>query len=220
MRSEPGVRSRHAALIMVTLLTVTAGCTRGEAGEAQPAATAGASSGPHGTSESSVPGSSSPNPSMPPRPKDLALDGVKPCSLFTEPQLDALQVDKVRESTNSSQQYKGMLECILNVQRQQPFYAYSVTAVTSEGIAPWLSGKRNVEAKLTSVGGYAAATYWIRGANGTNTNGCSTAVDVATDQQLMIFTNNDGGHSFTLEQLCERAEKAAGLAVETLRTLR
>jgi hypothetical protein len=43
---------------------------------------------------------------------------------------------------------------------------------------------------------------------------------VAEGQQLVIDTNNDGAHSFTLEQMCQRVEQAAGLAVQTLQTLK
>ncbi len=112
-----------------------------------------------------------------------------------------------------------MKECVLEVRKEQ-FYDFSVTAVTNEGIEPWLTGKRNVEAKPASVAGFAAATYWIRGASGTRTDGCTTSVDVAESQQLMVDVENDSGHSFTLEQLCQRAEKAAALAMQTLQTLK
>lgn len=106
------------------------------------------------------------------------------------------------------------------IEKQSPYYEYSALAVTNEGIAPWFSGKRNVEAKLTAVAGFAAATYWFRGAHDTNAADCAVSVDVAEGQQLVVDTNNDGGHSFTLEQMCQRAEQAAGLAVATLQTLR
>src|SRR5262249_25051733 len=118
-----------------------------------------------------------------------------------------------------STQFKGMKECVLEVRAEQ-FYNFNVMAATNEGIGPWLSGGRNVEAKLTSVAGFGAATYWFRGAEGKNAADCSTAVDVADGQQLEVTTNNDGGHSFTLDQLCQRAEQAAALAMQTLQTLK
>lgn len=211
------MRSRPVALVLMGLLaTVVCGCTQSEAGQPR----SGSTNEP--TSESSAPSSpsASPAPSIPPRPEELSLTGVDPCTLFTEAQLDELQVDRTRKRTNGSQQFKGALECVLEVQKQQPFYHYSVSAITNEGIAPWLTGKRNVEARLTEIGGFAAATFWIRGAKGTNTDGCDTSVDVAEGQQLKVFTNNDGKHSFTLDQLCQRAEEAAALAVKTLQTLK
>ena len=112
-----------------------------------------------------------------------------------------------------------MAKCELD-QNPAPFDHYYVTAATNEGIGAWLTGKRNVEAKLSSVAGYAAATYWIRGASGNNTDSCHTSVDVAEGQQLMVTADNDGKHSYTLEQLCQRAEQVGGFAVQTLQTMR
>ncbi|MFL6143405.1 MAG: DUF3558 domain-containing protein [Labedaea sp.] len=205
-------------LALAGLLAV-AGCTRSEAGE--PAPPPGATSvGTSGQSPNSSSGRPSSSVQIPPRPKELRLDGLDPCALFTEPQRDQLKANRVRNSTNKSQQYNGMPECILSVQRQPPYYEFAVTLVTNEGIGPWLGGKRNVEARLASVETYPAATYWFRGANGHNTPDCSTSVDVAEGQQLMVNTDNDGNHTFTLDELCQRAEQAAGLAVQTLRTLK
>ena len=70
------------------------------------------------------------------------------------------------------------------------------------------------------MAGFPAATYWLRGAEGTKTQDCATAVDVADGQQLMVTADNDGDRSFTLDQLCQMAEKAAGMAMQTLQTLR
>lgn len=147
------------------------------------------------------------------------MDGVDPCALFTEAQLAELKLDTKRSRTNESSQYKGMKECSLDADKA-PFDHYIATAVTNEGIGSWLTGKRNVEARLSSVAGFAAATYWTRGGSGTNTEGCSSSVDVAEGQQLRVRTDNDTKRSLTLEQLCQRAEQAAALAVQTLQTLR
>lgn len=156
---------------------------------------------------------------IPPRPKDLRLDGVEPCDLLTAPQLTQVKVDRTRKGTSSSEHFKGMKECSLD-ESTAPFDHYALMAATNEGIAPWLTGKRNVEAKLSSVAGYAAATYWFRGANGHNADSCSTSVDTADGQQLSVDADNDGKHSYTLEQLCQRAEQVAGFAVQTLQTLK
>jgi hypothetical protein len=206
--------SRAGALALVGLLAVTAGCTKSEAGQAAPAT---------GTSSQQTSGSSSgnanPTVAVPPRPKMLALNNVEPCALFTTAQLAQIKIDRKRMGTSASENYKGMKECALD-ENAAPFDHYSVLAVTNEGIGSWLTGKRNVEAKLSSVAGYAAATYWFRGANGHNTDGCSTSIDVADGQQLAVDADNDGKHSYTLEQLCQRAEQVAGIAVQTLQTLK
>jgi hypothetical protein len=209
------VRERRVLLALVGLLAI-AGCTNSEAGRAVSGKTAGPPTEPTRTPSSST----APTVPIPPRPAELKLAGVDACALFTNVQLAELKIDRTRKTTNGSQQYKGMAECVLNVEKQQPYYHYRVTAITNEGIGPWLTGKRNAEARLSTVASYPAATFWIRGANGHDTDGCTTTVDVAEGQQLMVDTDNDGAHSFDLEQLCQRAELAAGLAVQTLRTLK
>ncbi len=205
------MRSRLVLLVLGLLTAVAAtACTKTEAGQSAPPQTT--------STGSSQTGSQSPTTSIPPRPRELKLSGVDPCSLITQAQRTELKVDRTRNRSNGSQQYKGMPECVLSIEKQQPFYQYVVTAATNEGIEPWLSGKRNVEAKLTTVEGFAAATFWSRGARGTNADGCTIAIDVAAGQQLMVDTNNDGGHSFTLDQMCQRAQHAAQLAMQTLQT--
>lgn len=193
-----------------------------ETGQAVPEANGGTTTTerPNEPPSSPAPGSTGPTVTIPARPEELPLDGIDACSLFTPAQLGQLKVNRPPRSNIDEGAYKGMRECGLNVQAQQPFYSYDVIAVTNEGVEAWLTGKRNVEAKLSSVAGFAAATYWIRGANGRNADSCTTSVDVARGQQLIVDTTNDGARSFTLEQLCQRAEQAAGLAVQTLRTLR
>jgi hypothetical protein len=200
---------------LLTAVAATA-CTKSEAGQAAPPQLTDPT--PTGSSPSRSSGAQTPTATIPARPRELKLTGVDPCSLVTQPQRAELKIDRTRNRPNGSQQYKDMPECVLSIEKQQPFYQYVVTAATNEGIGPWLSGKRNVEAKLTSVEGFAAATFWSRGAHDTNADGCTIAVDVADGQQLMVDTDNDAGHSFTLEQLCQRAQHAAGLAMRTLQT--
>jgi hypothetical protein len=211
------VRNPGVLLVLLGFLaaTVTA-CTQTSAGQAQPGPNTETPSSPPPRTQSGSPSSSA---AIPPRPKELTINGIDPCALFTQTQITQLQVDRTRKRTNESEQFNGMAECVLEV-RKQPFYNYTATAVTNEGIRPWLSGSRNVDARLGSVAGYAAATYWFRGARGTNAADCSTAVDVAEGQQLIIKTNNDGDHSFALEQMCQRAEQAAALAIQTLQTVK
>jgi hypothetical protein len=120
---------------------------------------------------------------------------------------------------SQSEHYKGMRDCALD-STSPPFDHLTALAATNEGIELWLTGKRNVEAKLGAVAGYAAAIYWILGANGHNTDGCSAAIDVAQGQQLIVTADNDGKHSYALEELCQRAEQAAGMAIQTLQTLK
>jgi hypothetical protein len=205
------------AIVLVVLFA--AACTKSAAGQPWVGGGGGPASESNRPPSSGSPGSPTPTVAIPARPKDLRLDGVDPCALFTKAQLAEIKIDRTRKTVDGSKQYNGMAKCSLD-ENAAPFDHYAITAATNEGIGPWLTGKRNVEAKLSSVAGYPAATYWIRGANGNHTDGCDTAVDVADGQQLMVTADNDAKHSYTLEQLCQRAEQVGGFAVQTLQTMR
>jgi hypothetical protein len=212
------LRTALITLVGVTALMV-AGCTDSTGGVATPGGRDTATSGEPETTEPSGPlGGGEPTVEIPPRPADLPLDGVKPCQLFTKAQLTQLKItDPPSEKT--SEGYFVAPGCDLEIATLETFRSYEILTVTQEGIEPWLTGKRNVEAKLSEVAGYPAATYWLLGAEGKNAQDCATAVDVADGQQLMVTADNDGDRTFTLDQLCQLAETAAGLAMQTLQTL-
>ena len=206
--------------IGVIALLLSGGCTDSTGGVASPTdggADSSASEPPPGTDDPS--GSTEPTVEIPSRPKDLPLDGVKPCSLFTKAQLTQLEITDPPTPKTSSGYFEAP-GCDLEIATLETFRSYEIFTVTDEGIGPWLGGKRNVEAELSEVAGFPAATYWLRGAEGTQAQDCAAAVDVADGQQLMVTSDNDADRNFTLDQLCQMAEKAAGMAVQTLQTLR
>src|SRR5262245_46756891 len=126
-RSGARVRSRHVAMVLVLLFV--AACTKSEAG--QPSASGGGE-----TSQSTRPptsGSGAPTVKIPPRPKDLRLNDVDPCALFTKAQLAEIKIDRTRRTTDGTQQYQGMPKCELD-QNPAPFDHYYVVAATNEGI--------------------------------------------------------------------------------------
>ena len=100
-------------------------------------------------------------------------------------------------------------------QSAEPFNSVDVLLVTTEGIEPWLSGKRNVDAWLVSIAGYPAADYKLAG---TEDEECVTAVDVAEGQQLMV--DLQALQETDYKQLCETTERVAAMALQTLQTLR
>jgi Protein of unknown function (DUF3558) len=197
-------------------LALVGGCTDATGGVATPSGSGGSNGSSTSTTSS---GGVSPTVQIPPRPKDLPLGGVQPCSLFTKAQLSQLKITEQPSPKTGSGHFTG-LACDLEISTLDTFRSYEVVAITNEGIGAWLTGKRNVEAKLAEVAGYPAATYWFRGAEGTKTIDCATSVDVADGQQLMVTADNDSKHSFTLDQLCQMAETAAGMAVQTLQSLK
>ena len=215
------VRTTLISVGCLIAIVSAGGCTDTTGGVATPGGQGGpASEQPSGTdSPSGSSGNPEPTVEIPARPKALPLDGVKPCSLFSKAQLLQLKITDP-PSPKTSKGYFTAPGCDLEIATVDSFRSYEVLTVTQEGIGPWLSGKRNVEAKLSDVSGYPAATYWLRGAEGTKAQDCATAVDVADGQQLMVTADNDVTRSYTLDRLCQMAEDAAGLALQTLQTLK
>lgn len=202
-------------LAVVAAAVVSAGCTTNEPG--QPTSAPGGDSSSTTTAPTSQPsGSSSPTVEVPPRPRDITLDGLDPCTLFTEAQRTQLKATDVDSGESGSDNFEGMKECVLEVDAQEPFYDYTALAVTTEGVDAWLTGKRNVEAELTTVQGFPAAQFKFRGSDG---EGCDLAVGVAEKQNLWIQVVP---YSRGLEQdeLCQMARQATEMAMTTLQTLK
>jgi len=192
-----------AVLVAIAGLAL-AGCTDTDPGQAV------------ASGQSSAQPSTRTSVAIPPRPRDIKLDGVDPCKLFTKPQLDQIKVDRQKGSTQTEDTFKGSPICQMDGGDGKVFWDYELWLVTTEGIEPWLSGKRNVDAKLVDVGGFPAADYKIMG---TTTFECTTSVGVANGQQLMsVF--RPSRNAFSQEQMCQKSEQAAGFAMQTLQTLK
>ncbi len=155
---------------------------------------------------------------VPPRPKDLSLDGIDPCTLFTDKQRAQLRVDDVRpdDGADSGTIYENMKQCTLDVTAAEPFNSYDVVAVTDVDFSFWLAENTNADAELISIGGYPAAQFHIKGGGKYD---CAIALGVAENQHLhveMLPLNDD----VTGDAICQGSRQAAEMALRTLQTLR
>lgn len=210
--------NRAVLLTTVSLLVlVVAGCTSREPGSAtsDPTDTTTTTGSGDTSSPSESSGSETPTVDVPPPPRNLSLDGLDPCTLFTPAQRTSLKADDVTSDTSGSDHYAGMLECVLDVSAKEPFYTYNVLAVTNEDVSFWLTGNRNADAELISVGGYPAAQFNTKGVD----TDCVVAVGVAEGQHLQVEMTpwSDG---FAQEDICQASKQAAEMALETLQTLK
>lgn len=152
---------------------------------------------------------------IPPRPRDVSLHGLEPCTLFTDAQRAQLKLGNVRSKESGSKNFKGMKECVLSVDKE-PFYDYSAMAVTFEGVEEWLKNDRNSDSELTSVHGFPAARFKFRGVED---EGCDLAVGVA-DKQYLWVQIVPLTRVFTQDQLCQMVGGAADMAMTTLLALK
>lgn len=185
------------------LLAVAACTSSGEKGKPNP--TSGASP---------TSGSSSPAGDLPKRPADLKLDGADPCKLLTQAQMDQV---KVAEAVPQKLEVAGLGQAPGCFYENGLKYTYAVSLITNKGVPFWLHGSGNVDAKVVDVAGYGAAQLTLTGTQGFD---CAVAVDVAEGQQLHFLYSPGTEKGDTQDQLCSKVNKAAALAVETLKTLK
>jgi len=207
-------RTLRCAIVGLLALSLITGCTDKGWGGASPT-DSNESSGDAPTND--PPASSEgaqPTVEIPDRPKDLSLAGVDPCSLFTTAQLTELGIAGKPKPAKSDDQFHAPL-CTLDGPQNEPYYSYDVLVITDLGIDTWLSGRRNVDSWLVDVDGYPAVDFKTKGVEDRD---CSTTVDVAEGQQLMVnqFPLSDVDY----KQLCQLSEKAATMALQTLQTLK
>lgn len=207
-------RGTLLSAVGIVLLLLITGCTEKSDGQATPDPGAGSSSQTSEPPTTSSAGAS-PTVEIPPRPRDISLDGLDPCTLFTDPQRAELNANDVDAGIAGGEHYDGMKECVLSVDAQEPFYEYNAVAVTFEGVEVWFAGDRNADVELISISGFAAAEFTFRGVQDVS---CTLAIDVADGQYLMVEMMPVS--EFTQDQICQMSEQAAEMAVATLQTLR
>lgn len=190
------------AAVVVIAAAVSACTTGGEKGNPTPAPqSTGSSNNDSGTK-------------LPARPQALKLDSVDTCKLLTADQMkqisavsaDPVQLDLVEGKKSPSCDYGS-----------DGGFGYQVGAVTHNGVSYWLQGGGNVDAKVIKVGDYGAVQVQLKGGSGFD---CSVAIDVADGQQLMVSYIPTTTKEKDQSVLCGKAEKAAGLALSTLKTLK
>jgi hypothetical protein len=202
---------KRLILAIAAVALAAAGCTTSDPGRPTPAA-----NGSSTNSSASQTSGPAPTVEIPPRPRDISLDGLDPCTLYTEEQRAQLQANNVESGETGAEFFKGMKECVLDVDDQEPFYEYSALAVTFEGVEAWLTGQRNTDAELTSVQGFPAAKFKFRGSEG---EGCWFAVGVA-DKQYLAVQMTPFSRGFTQEKICQMSLDATNMALTTLQALR
>lgn len=207
---------KRNVLVLAALALLAAGCTVNATGQPTTRQSDGGTSSTSSPPSSESSGSATPTVEIPPRPRDISLEGLDPCALFTEPQRTQLKANDVRSRESDSDSFNGMKECVLSVDAREPFYEYNALAVTFEGVEAWLTGDRNVDAELTSVQGFPAARFKFRGVED---EGCDIAVGVADNQYLWVEVIPIS-RGFEQDQLCQMVGQATEMAMTTLQTVK
>lgn len=166
--------------------------------------------GAHGADDQPVVATTTTMAPLPPRPREIPLDGVDPCGILSPAQRVQLSLDNppsayVEGSFGDARACTMRSNISGNVVR--------LALVTVQGVNVWLDENAQVEAKLTMVGGFPALTVRTPGLDQL----CNVEVDVAEGQFLDVMFR-DGGNATkaTQDALCLGAQRAAEAALSSL----
>lgn len=150
---------------------------------------------------------------LPARPSSLKLDSVDPCKLLTADQMKQLQAVTTRSVELPLVDGAKSPSCHY---RSEDSFTYTLGTVTHDGASYWLGGG-NFDTKVIKVADFSAVEIQLKATNGFD---CSVAIDVADGQQLMVSYIPTSAKKPDQSVVCGNAEKAAGLALATLKTLK
>lgn len=151
---------------------------------------------------------------MPARPADLKVDSVDPCKLLTTDQMKQINTSV---TTSKPQDLVDGAQSPTCFYKGTESFTYTVGTVTHKGVSYWTEGAGNVDTKQIKVADYGAVEIQLKGGEGFD---CSVAIDVADGQQLMVSYIPTSAKEKDQSVLCGKAEKAADLALATLKTLK
>lgn len=192
-------RLRRAPVTLAALAlvgAVAAACTTTSAGEPRPQSpTTGASSDPTSTIEG-----------LPPRPREITLDDVDPCTLIPEADYPDYHLDEPGESDTNDQ---GQERCTW-IHGEVGYFG--LTLNVEEGVEIWLDGSKVVQGEpVDPILEFGAVNYRLD----EDLDSCFVSVDVADGQQLTVQIGID---NTTIETppACEYAHEFATSAMRTL----
>lgn len=151
---------------------------------------------------------------LPPRPRDVRIDGIEPCSLLTAPQRAELGLDGEPSSGSEPSALFGGDEPACVVRGYTPrAVTVGLGLVTTTGIELFTRGELEAVVSPVHVQGFPAVVALPN----RFMDFCSVFVDVAPGQ-LLDVQFADGGREPPIPQdrLCHDAEQVADAAMRTL----
>ncbi len=160
-------------------------------------------------------GAPSAAPTLPPRPREIDLTGVDTCTLLTPQQQQLLGTDHAPVATDRADHY-GNTSCHYDKFESSSRFGYAVRVVTQEDATVYLTGERDVVARVVSAAGFPA----VENHRPLDDRGCFVDVSTKDGQYLDVQYSKSAGSIDAIEVACEKARFAAELAMQTLLTQR
>jgi hypothetical protein len=149
--------------------------------------------------------------SLPPRPRDVSLTGVNPCTLLSPAQQTVLAVTAGVPGP-PAQLADNSPTCDFRFADNTPGAEYNIAVDTTEGIQLYLNPALADDIRQTSVSGFPALDITLQAPD--LLKGCTTAVSVANGQMFMVNLGQPAAGT-TTAQSCARTEQVAGAVLAT-----
>ncbi len=151
---------------------------------------------------------------LPPRPREIRLDGVDPCSLLTAEQRAALDLtSEPHFSTSRVELFNGDVPTCTVHSSGPSSVVVGIGLVTTVGMERWSDPGLQAHVRIADVAGFPALVTIP-----TNSDSyCGVEVDVAHGQLLDVQAlNGDDISAEAQTALCDRAAQSATAAMHTL----
>ena len=151
---------------------------------------------------------------LPPRPRDVPVDGIDPCSLLTEADRAELGLDfEPVLDVNTSSLYNGGITQLCSIRGSEPAISVGVELSVTGGIELFLRPGVQATVTPTDVANFPAVV-----ADPTRfTEFCAVVVDVAPQQVVDVDVSNGGRTPpMTEPELCGEAERIARIIMHNL----
>ncbi|HWO67440.1 MAG TPA: DUF3558 domain-containing protein [Umezawaea sp.] len=187
-------------LVVAICFAMLTACTNTEGGTASPRSSTMAPATSHASSSTpSAPSSS--------RPREVRLDGKKPCELMTAEQLAAI-APTTAPRANTASTFNSP-NCDFNATGA----SWRITTVTTEGVEAWTTGKRQGQpTEIPPIAGFPAITVSLP----TDKVACDIAIDVADGQYLYAGFEVRESFADKFPKPCDGARMVAEAAMQNL----
>ncbi|HEX5496504.1 MAG TPA: DUF3558 domain-containing protein [Mycobacteriales bacterium] len=150
-------------------------------------------------------------PTLPPRPGDLLLDGVDPCTILTSSQRADLSLDST-PAPYTDAEFDKAKAC--SIRGPDSGTVARLALVLDMGVDVWLSDEAQVRTEPVRVAGWPALVVRTPGLD----DACDVEVDTSQTQFLDVLFR-DGGNTPPIPQntLCLGAQRVAEAAVTSLK---
>ena len=151
-------------------------------------------------------------PGLPPRPRILSAEGVKPCELLTEAQRSQLGLGAAQPNAPVYNGPNQGPDCVWNSLHRHPDYGYTGGFVINRGV-----DAVNSQEPSRVVAGFGAVTTGTIGTDPAHY--CQIFLDSAPNQAFSVSFDNNGDDipGLTHQLACDKAQQAAELMLANLR---